>query len=88
MKTGFTIIGFLTFAFIVNQFITFLAISLTTLGIIFMLIGIAFLMSKGKERKGAIPLIIMSLLIFSGVVSMPRHDLFVKDAVEHFHASR
>ena len=88
MKTGFAIVAMLVVAFVVNHYITFLAISLTTLAIIFMLIGVAFLMSKGKEKKGAIPLILMSLLIFSGVISMPRHDLFVKDAVEHFHAGR
>jgi len=86
MKTGFTIVGILALAFVINHFITFLAISLTTLAIIFLLIGIAFL--AGKDKKASIPLILVAVLIFAGVISMPRHDLFVKDAVEHFHASR
>ncbi len=88
MKTSITIIALLLLAFVINHFITFLAISLTTLAIIFMLIGIAFLMGKGKEKKGAIPLIIIALLIFSGVISMPRHNLFTKDAVQYIHASK
>ena len=83
MKTGFTMIGILLLAFIINHFITFMAITLTTLGIIFLLLGIAFLIAK--ESKEAIVMIVMAGLILSGVITMPKHHILMSYAVQQYH---